>query len=79
MACSNCGDDLVSDTPTHNAANGGVPAVGHRSTCTGTPLEMYMNYMDYTDVAGMYIFTVDQKTKMATIFLTGGPRASFGI
>jgi len=27
-----CGSDLVSDTPTHNTANYGVPAVGHRST-----------------------------------------------
>ena len=48
-----CGSDLVSDTPTHNDANYGVPAVGHRSTCSGTPLEMYMNYMDYTDDRGM--------------------------
>lgn len=76
---ANCGNDTVSDTPVHNTANYGVPAYPHYSTCTGTPVEMTMNYMDYTDDAGMYMFTVGQKNKMAAIFLTGGPRASFGI
>ena len=72
-----CGSDLVSDTPTHNDANYGVPAVGHRSTCSGTPLEMYMNYMDYTDDRGMYMFSGGQKTRMLAIFAVGGSRASF--
>ncbi|WP_428225150.1 zinc metalloprotease [Flavobacterium sp.] len=72
-----CGSDLVSDTPVHNAANSGVPAVGHRSTCTGTPLEMYMNYMDYTDDRGMYMFSVGQKSRMKAVFAVGGSRASF--
>jgi Pregnancy-associated plasma protein-A len=72
-----CGSDLVSDTPTHNDANYGVPAVGHRSTCSGTPLEMYMNYMDYTDDRGMYMFSNGQKTRMNTVFASGGSRASF--
>lgn len=72
-----CGSDLVSDTPVHNTANYGVPAVGHRSTCSGTPLEMYMNYMDYTDDRGMYMFSVGQKTRMNAVFAVGGARASF--
>ena len=72
-----CGSDLVSDTPTHNTANYGVPAVGHRSTCSGTPLEMYMNYMDYTDDRGRYMFSNDQKSRMNAIFAVGGSRASF--
>jgi hypothetical protein len=72
-----CGSDLVSDTPTHNDANYGVPAVGHRSTCSGTPLEMYMNYMDYTDDRGMYMFSLGQKARMDAIFTSGGSRASF--
>ncbi|NHN24285.1 zinc metalloprotease [Flavobacterium jejuense] len=72
-----CGSDLVSDTPTHNAANYGVPAVGHKSTCSGTPLEMYMNYMDYTDDRGMYMFSNGQKSRMLAIFNVGGSRASF--
>lgn len=72
-----CGSDLVSDTPVHNTANYGVPAVGHRSTCSGTPLEMYMNYMDYTDDRGMYMFSNGQKSRMLAIFNVGGSRASF--
>lgn len=72
-----CGNDLVTDTPSHNAANSGVPAVGHRSTCSGTPLEMYMNYMDYTDDRGMYMFSSGQTSRMAAVFGSTGPRASF--
>ncbi|RXR17311.1 zinc metalloprotease [Flavobacterium amnicola] len=73
-----CGSDLVADTPVHNTANYGVPPVGHRSTCTGTPLEMYMNYMDYTDDRGMYMFSLGQKSRMDAIFVSGGARYSFG-
>ncbi|MFV8269613.1 zinc metalloprotease [Flavobacterium sp. GT2N3] len=74
-----CGSDLVSDTPTHNTANYGVPAYPHYSTCTGTPVEMTMNYMDYTDDRGMYMFSNGQKSRMAAIFVAGGARASFGV
>lgn len=74
-----CGSDLVSDTPTHNTANYGVPAYPHYSTCTGTPVEMTMNYMDYVDDNAMYMFSQGQKSRMAAIFVSGGPRASFGI
>lgn len=74
-----CGSDLVSDTPTHNTANYGVPAYPHYSTCTGTPVEMTMNYMDYTDDRGMYMFSNGQKSRMAPIFVSGGARAGFGI
>ncbi|UQD57276.1 zinc metalloprotease [Flavobacterium sp. K5-23] len=74
-----CGSDLVSDTPTHNTANYGVPAYPHYSTCSGTPVEMTMNYMDYTDDRGMYMFSTGQKSKMASLFVSGGARASFGI
>jgi hypothetical protein len=74
-----CGSDLVSDTPTHNDANYGVPAYPHYSTCSGTPVEMTMNYMDYVDDNAMYMFSNGQKSRMAAIFLSGGPRAAFGI
>ena len=76
---ANCGSDLVSDTPTHNGPNYGVPAAGHRSTCTGTPLEMFMNYMDYTDDRGMFMFSNGQKARMNALFASGGARRSFGI
>ena len=72
-----CGSDLVADTPSHNTANYGVPTFPHYSTCTGTPVEMTMNYMDYTDDRGMYMFSIGQKARMDAIFLSGGPRFSF--
>jgi len=72
-----CGSDLVTDTPTHNTANYGCPAAGHRSTCTGTPIEMTMNYMDYTDDACMYMFSAGQKSRMLATFATGGGRTTF--
>lgn len=72
-----CGNDLVSDTPQHNTANYGVPTYPHYSTCTGNPVEMTMNYMDYTDDRGMYMFSLGQKARMDAIFLSGGPRFSF--
>lgn len=74
-----CGSDLVSDTPTHNDANYGVPTYPHYSTCTGTPVEMTMNYMDYTDDNAMYMFSIGQKNRMSAIFVSGGARAAFGI
>ena len=73
-----CGSDLVSDTPTHNTANYGVPTYPHYSTCSGTPVEMTMNYMDYTDDRGMYMFSLGQKSRMAALFISGGARFSFG-
>ena len=72
-----CWSDLVADTPQHNTPNYGVPTYPHYSTCTGTPIEMTMNYMDYTDDRGMYMFTAGQKARMDAIFATGGARNSF--
>lgn len=72
-----CGSDLVDDTPVHNTANYNCPAAGHRSTCSGTPVEMTMNYMDYTADACMYMFSAGQKVRMAATWASGGPRASF--
>lgn len=72
-----CGSDLVADTPTHNTANYGIPAYPHYSTCPSNPVEMTMNYMDYTDDAGMYMFSIGQKTRMDAVFAVGGSRASF--
>lgn len=72
-----CGTDQVGDTPTHNTANYGCPAAGHKSTCSGTPVEMTMNYMDYTDDACMYMFSAGQEARMLAVFASGGPRNSF--
>lgn len=72
-----CGSDLVADTPSHNGPNYGIPTYPHYSTCSGTPIEMTMNYMDYTDDAGMYMFSLGQKARIDAIFAVGGIRASF--
>ena len=72
-----CGNDQVGDTPLHTGANYGCPAAGIRSNCTGTPVMMTMNYMDYTDDLCMYMFSTGQKTRMNATFAVGGGRNSF--
>jgi len=57
----------------HNAANFGCPEQGHLSTCTGTPLEMWMNYMDYTDDRCMYFFS-DGQASRADFFIDNDPQ-----
>jgi hypothetical protein len=76
---ASCGDDLVSDTPVHKTANFGVPTYPYVSACLPTHNEMTMNYMDYTDDRGMYMFTNGQKARMSALFVSGGARAGFGI
>lgn len=63
--------------PLHNAADFGCLPAGHRSTCTGQPIEMTMNYMDYIDDACMYMFSLGQRTRMLAVFASDGPRTSF--
>ena len=70
---ANCGSDGVDDTPLHNTANVGCPEQGHLSTCTGTPLEMWMNYMDYTDDRCMYFFS-DGQASRANFFIDTDPQ-----
>jgi len=73
-----CGNDFVDDTPQHNTSNGGCPAADHKSTCTGTPLEMWMNYMDYTYDECMYMFTHKQRDRMRAVFASGAFRQVLG-
>jgi len=73
---TNCGDDLVDDTPKQSYYNIGCPS-GIRITCNNNPNgDMYMNYMDYTNDACVNIFTEGQKTRMRALFDEGGPRYS---
>lgn len=72
-----CGTDYCNDTPSHNTANYGAPTYPHYSSCTGNPVEMTMNYMDYVDDRAMFMFSTDQKSRMLAIFQAGGPRYSF--
>ncbi|MDR6844454.1 zinc metalloprotease [Flavobacterium granuli] len=74
---SSCGNDLVADTPVAKTSNFGVPAYPYVSTCLPSHNEMTMNYMDYTDDRGMYMFTNGQKTRMSALFVSGGIRAGF--
>jgi PKD repeat protein len=83
-----CGNDECNDTPTQrgNAGDGqglnyGCPTFPHQpNTCTGTGAngELFMNFMDYTDDACMYLFTPDQRTRMQTAMSTISLRTSLG-
>ena len=71
-----CGNDLVSDTPTQNTSNTGCPTFPKRTCGNTTNGDMFMNYMDYTDDACMYMFSNGQSSRMNALFATGGARAS---
>jgi Pregnancy-associated plasma protein-A len=68
------GSDNVVDTPNQGSENYGAPTFPHIS-CNNAPNgDMFMNYMDYTDDAAMYMFTAGQVKRLdATI---NGPRKS---
>jgi PKD repeat protein len=66
-----CANDFCNDTPPAAAANINLTAFPspkypyHKGTCTSTPNnsvdgEMYMNFMDYSGDAELWMFTTDQ-------------------
>jgi hypothetical protein len=58
------GSDECADTPNQADETYGNPS-GVRVSCGNSPNgDMYMNYLDYTDDAGMFMFTQDQATRM---------------
>jgi hypothetical protein len=60
------GSDVVADTPNCAGPNYGAPA-GPIVTCNNGPNGgMFMNYMDYTDDAAMFMFTSQQMLRMRT-------------
>ena len=72
-----CGDDEVDDTPKQAGFTSGCPSE-FRATCGTSALgDMYMNYMDFTNDACMYMFTKGQKERMRANFLGNGYRSSF--
>lgn len=73
-ACT--GSDQVADTPNQADENYGCPAFPQVSCSNGPNGDMFMNYMDYTDDACMYMFTEGQKTRAQALFATGGSRAA---
>ena len=68
------GTDYVSDTPKAQMPNFGKPAFPHVSCGNGPNGDMFMNYMDYTDDAAMFMFTAGQVARMVATLT--GPRAS---
>jgi PKD repeat protein len=72
----NCGDDFCSDTPVQEDGNSGCPSFPH-ITCSNAPNgDMFMNFMDYTNDACMFMFTNDQKTRMQAVMGANTPRRS---
>jgi len=73
---TDCGDDLVDDTPKQRDYNQGCPS-GIRISCGNGPNgDMYMNYMDFVNDACMNLFTNGQKARMRALFAPGGVRNS---
>ncbi|WP_317197860.1 M43 family zinc metalloprotease [Hymenobacter pini] len=71
---ASCGNDQVADTPTQQTSNYGCPSFPHVTCSNGPNGDMFMNYMDYTDDACMYMFTTGQSSRMNALFATGGAR-----
>ncbi|WP_417201225.1 GEVED domain-containing protein [Bizionia sp.] len=72
---ANCGNDFVSDTPTHQTSNGGCPT--GRVSCGSA--DMVQNYMDYTNDSCMNLFTAGQKNRMRAVLNAGGARRSLAL
>ena len=63
---NNCSSDFCNDTPTQASLNFGCPNFPKVSCSNGPNGDMFMNYMDYTDDACMFMFTPNQKARMVT-------------
>jgi hypothetical protein len=64
------GSDMVADTPNCAGPNFGVPAFPTITCNNGPNGDMFVNYMDYTDDAGMVMFTTQQVLRMRTALET---------
>lgn len=68
-------DDQVSDTPLQGNSSSGCPTFPTTDACQpNSPGIMFVNYMDYSNDACMYMFTSGQSTRMNAAL--SGPRAS---
>jgi hypothetical protein len=68
------GSDEVNDTPNAAGPNFGCPAFPSITCNNGPNGDMFINYMDYTNDACMFMFTADQVTRMQAAL--DGPRVS---
>ena len=66
-------DDFVEDTPSSDGPNYACPAY---PTVNCQSADMTMNYMDYVYDDCMYMFSKGQNTRMRSLFVSGGARAS---
>lgn len=73
---SSCGNDYCSDTPTQQTSNYGCPSGVQVSCSNGPNGDMWMNYMDYTNDACMYMFTNNQKARIQTCMANGTYRST---
>jgi hypothetical protein len=64
------GSDMVPDTPNCAGPNTGLPAFPVITCNNGPSGDMFVNYMDYTDDAGMFMFTMQQVLRMRTTLET---------
>lgn len=72
------GGDSCADTPPTAAATYGCstfPLLGTGCSTT-SPGIMFMDYMDYSDDACLYMFTNDQNARIQALFVPGGWRSS---
>jgi hypothetical protein len=69
---SNCNTqgDRVCDTPPLGTPTYGCPSDGFVAGCDGSTSALTMNYMDYTNDACMYMFTVGQANRMLAWYNT---------
>ncbi len=64
------GSDMVADTPNCAGPNFGRPGFPTITCNNGPNGDMFMNYMDYTDDAAMFMFTTQQVVRMRTTLET---------
>lgn len=64
------GSDLVADTPNCAGPNFGTPAFPVITCGNGPNGDMFVNYMDYTDDAAMFMLTTQQAVRMRTALET---------
>jgi hypothetical protein len=70
------GSDLCSDTPNQRSENYGTPSYPQGTSAAGgccssaDVSSMFMNYMDYTDDAAMFMFTTQQCARMTAVVST---------
>jgi len=63
---ASCGNDFCNDTPAQQQENTGCPGYPHITCSNGPNGDMFMNFMDYSDDACMYMFTPDQRDRVQT-------------